>query len=209
VFGFFVMSANLPHKDYFQLFPLFENGWTPVWKGILYTTSGLIEISIILFMQQHLQQPPKLKGLLILIIVLGWMIMGPLTGAIAEFGLERAAQLRYPAFEEWRLVNLGRYVEHLDFLSIYQWLSGAYIRLSLSMFLIVDMFQVAPGKKRTLTLGGLYLLLTLTLLFPINDIRFVQLMFTMLPALMVLIVFLSISLTLLVVFHRRKRTVSS
>ncbi len=36
VLGFFVMSFNMPHKDYSLLKPMLELGMGPVWKGTLY-----------------------------------------------------------------------------------------------------------------------------------------------------------------------------
>ncbi|MFR9721672.1 hypothetical protein ACL00X_20305, partial [Aeromonas diversa] len=74
------------------------------------------------------------------------LTLGPTIGAIAEFGPFVAAKQRYPAFEEWRLVSIGRYIEHLDFLSVYQWFVGAFIRLSLLCFLTPDVLQISNKK---------------------------------------------------------------
>lgn len=51
-------------------------------------------------------------------------------------------------YEQWRLVKLGNYIEHVDFLSVFQWLAGASIRISLSQFLLTDLFPFQKTKHR-------------------------------------------------------------
>ena len=41
------MSLNFPHKDYSQLFPILENGLTPVIKGTVYSLGSLLEVTLI------------------------------------------------------------------------------------------------------------------------------------------------------------------
>ena len=66
-----------------------------------------------------------------MLFILMGLTMGPTIGAITEFGPIEAAKQRYPAYEEWGLGSIGRFIEHFDFLSIYQWLTGAFIRVGL------------------------------------------------------------------------------
>src|SRR5690606_38602967 len=122
VFGDFVMSSNLPEKDYSMLMPMLEHGITPVLEGLLFVGGGLAELLLILLVQHHFKSKVKLWMLILLGMFLIMLIIGPLTGAIVEFGPEIASRMRYPAYEEWRLVRLGKYIQHVDFLSIYQWM---------------------------------------------------------------------------------------
>ncbi|MEH7438682.1 endospore germination permease [Neobacillus drentensis] len=176
IFGFFVMTANMENKDYSLLKPYLENGYTPIWKGLVSVLAGLTEIVTILFVQQHLNQKLRFKYLLILCIALIGLIIGPLTGAIAEFGPFSTKNQRFPAFEEWRLVSLGVYIEHLDFLAFYQWLSGAYIRISFFIFLVPNLINVEKEKRRVFFLIGLYAVLAIIVLLPISDIVYFQLL---------------------------------
>ena len=50
-----------------------------------------------------------------MLAILVGLTLGPLIGAITEFGPNEATKQRYPAYEEWGLVTIGRYIEHLDF----------------------------------------------------------------------------------------------
>ena len=147
VFGDFVMSANMPQKNYSLLWPILENGWLPPVKGCLVLLGGLSEILLLLLIQHTLKKRLTLWSLWLLGIFLVVLIIGPAIGAITEFGPVEAARMRYPAYEEWRLVVMGRYIRHLDFLSIYQWLSGAFVRISMSMYFIAELI-VGPGKPR-------------------------------------------------------------
>ncbi|WP_309119009.1 endospore germination permease [Paenibacillus sp.] len=151
LFGDFVMSANLPRKEYVLLTPMLEHGWAPVFAGSLYVGGGLAELVVLLLLQHEVKKQIKLWKVALLGVFLVGLILGPATGAIAEFGPYEAANLRYPAFEEWRLVTLGRYIQHVDFLSIYQWLSGAFVRISVSIYLMVELITDGkPRAKRTL-----------------------------------------------------------
>lgn len=92
--------------------------------------------------------------------------------AIVEFGPFVAANQRYPAFEEWRLVSIGKYIEHLDFLSVYQWLVGVFIRISLVTFLIPDVLQVTKRKASNQIRFFVLLCMVIICTLPISDSSF-------------------------------------
>lgn len=115
IFGFFVAFTNLQYKEYSMLLPMFENGFVPVLQGSILPAGGFIELLLILFLQQYFKERLKWYHLAIMLFILIGLTMGPLMGAISIFGPEEASQLRYPAYEEWAIASLGRYVEHLDF----------------------------------------------------------------------------------------------
>ncbi|MDV2887964.1 spore gernimation protein, partial [Alkalihalophilus pseudofirmus] len=83
--------------------------------------------------------------------------------------------LRYPAYEEWRLVQVGKYIRHVDFLSIYQWLSGAFVRVSISLLLLIDLLPASHNKKFRhvwLTILGIFIVVLVEL--PISDMQYVS-----------------------------------
>ena len=108
LFGDFVMSANLPKKNYSLMFPILENGWETIIHSAIFVTGGLAELCIILLFQHKLKSRLRLGTFMIIGLFLVVLILGPVTGAIAEFGPFEAADLRYPAYEEWRLVSIGK-----------------------------------------------------------------------------------------------------
>ncbi len=170
VFGFFVAFANIQFKDYSLLLPILEHGFNPIFKGMIYPMSGFIEVISLLFLQQKIYDKLTFKAMAINLIILFWLTAGPLIGAIIKFGPIEAARLRFPAYEEWGLVTIGRFIEHVDFLVIYQWITGAFIRVAFLIFLSIEVLAIKDKRKR---IGILifYSLVVVTLnLIPISDI---------------------------------------
>ncbi|MCA0755439.1 endospore germination permease [Paenibacillus sp. N4] len=151
VLGDFVMSANMPHKDYRFLLPMLENGMPPVMKGALYCLTATGELFSLLFIQHHIRGKIKRWHLLGLVLVLALLAIGPATGAIVEFGPAEAEKMRYPAFAQWRLVSIGNYIEHVDFFAVFQWLSGALIRMSLAIHIISEFGPFRKMRRSWIT----------------------------------------------------------
>lgn len=204
VLGFFVATSNLPKKDYSLLTPLFEFGYTPVLQGMIYVCAGLFEVTALLFLQHHVKTKINYISLAIIGLILAWLTFGPTTGAIAAFGPVKASELRFPAFEQWAIVSLSRYVEHVDFLSVYQWLSGAFVRISLILFIIVDLLQLSSKKKlRLLLICGVFILGIN--LIPVSDMQFIYLLARyILPGSLMYTICLSILFSLLVIVFKKR-----
>jgi spore germination protein (amino acid permease) len=148
IFGFYVAFVNIKVKDYSLIQPLLEHGFHPVLKGFVYPASGFIEIFLLLFIQHHFKSKLKWYHLAIMLFILTGLTLGPLLGAIVEFGPQEAARQRYPAYEEWGLVTIGRFIEHMDFLSIYQWLTGTFIRVGLLLYIASDILNFTGQRKK-------------------------------------------------------------
>ncbi|RIW29360.1 spore gernimation protein [Bacillus salacetis] len=136
LFGIMIAAINSSVKDPSLLLPIFSQGWNPVLKGMIYTLSGLLEIYIITLLQPFSQEAIKFRHLLVLLVILTGLILGPLSASIMEFGPVESTNFRYPAYEQWRILSIGEYINHLDFFALYQWLSGALIRIGLFMYLL-------------------------------------------------------------------------
>jgi len=206
IFGDFVMGANLPVKNYSLLTPILENGIGPILKGGIYLGGGLMELVTILLMQHQFKTKIRLWSILLLALFLILLVLGPITGAIAEFGPYEAAKLRYPSYEEWRLVSIGKYIHHVDFLSIYQWLSGAMIRISISLYLLLDILAISQKKVRTAWLLFLGIILIIVVTLPISDMQFLSFLKNVyFPVSLSLVLLLSFGLLLLVFLAKNKR----
>ncbi|MGE7093212.1 endospore germination permease [Lysinibacillus sp. NPDC048646] len=148
VLGFFVAFTNMQVKDYALLRPFFEHGFKPIVNGLIYPASGFVELIMLLFLQHQIKDRIRWYHFSIMLFILMGLTTGPLIGAITEFGPSEAAKQRYPAFEEWGLVTIGRYIEHLDFFSIYQWLTGTFIRVSFILYIVADLLNMTGDPKR-------------------------------------------------------------
>lgn len=209
LFGIFVATANMSYKDYSMLLPVLEQGWHPVVRGTQYALSGFLEIIWIVLLQHRLDRSaPLFKGMTVITVLMFGLTVGPLIGAIVEFGPSVAANMRYPAFEEWRLVKIGDYIEHVDFLSIFQWITGAYVRLSLHVYLILELYRLHEQKKRKVrlwTLGILGAGLLMIFAVPLNDIQFIALLKTfVLPLKVYTMLVLSVILGVIALIAKRK-----
>ncbi|WP_374718013.1 endospore germination permease [Neobacillus sp.] len=172
ILGFFVAFANLQVKNYKLLTPILEHGFSPVIKSLIYPASGMIELIFFLFIQHKIKTPFKFKHFAIISFILIGLTLGPLIGAITEFGVEEASKQRFPAYEEWGLVYLGHFVEHVDFLSIYQWLAGIFIRLSFLLFMTREVFTFKKRKTENIFLFILVPIVIGLTMIPISDLKF-------------------------------------
>lgn len=176
VFGHFISFTNSQYKDYSLLFPIMEHGYQPLLKTMIYQGTGLIELIILLILQHQFKSKLKYRHFFILVFLLTWLTLAPLIGAITEFGPKQAAMQRYPAYEEWGLGRLGTYIEHIDYLSIYQWLSGAFIRITLILFSIRVLLNKESKKANIWIVITSSVLLGLIVMSPIDDRTFFNLL---------------------------------
>ncbi|GBG11065.1 germination protein [Paenibacillus agaridevorans] len=172
--GIFVSSFNAPMKDYSLLRPVLEHGFGPVANGMVYTGAGFVEFIVIMLLQHRLEKKVRLWQLLVYVAFSTIISMGPLMAAVTEFGPAEAMHQTTSPYEQWRLVQIGKYIEHLDFLSIFQWLSGACIRISLSTFLLVELFRFKRKNVRNIIVIAVMASYALIAIYPINEYDFYQ-----------------------------------
>ncbi|MDQ0875913.1 hypothetical protein QFZ77_004572 [Paenibacillus sp. V4I3] len=112
--GYFVAFSNAPQKDYTLLKPILEHGWQPVIHGMLYAGGGFIELLMIIAIQHRLKSGVRVWKIAILAVLMVYISIGPIIGAVTEFGPVEAAKQSEPPYEQWRLVKLGSNIEHVD-----------------------------------------------------------------------------------------------
>ncbi|MGG1674746.1 endospore germination permease [Neobacillus sp. NRS-1170] len=199
MFGFLVGIGNIKNKDYSMLFPIFEHGYKPFLHGMMYTCASLFETIYFLFITPYLKNGIKMKMFLIVAIFIFLLTLGPLIGGIAEFGAEEAGNMKVLAYEQWKLLKLGTLITRLDFLSIFQWFSGAFIRICLSMLIVNQLFI---RKKNRWILPILYSLLMVSVVIPWDFESFYSFLYSIYyPA---SLVFLLFSFGLLLLLSRSK-----
>jgi len=169
--GMFVALFTFPEKDYSYLFPVLVNGYHPILKGTIIILGGSADLLVLLLLQHHLKKSFTLIQLFVLITILVGLIMGPTMGTLSSFGPAVASDMRFPAFEQWRLITLGEYISHVDFLAVFQLLSGEIIRVALGLYLIGNMIKnkAQPSKRKHVFVVSTLLLGFLSLI-PLSDI---------------------------------------
>jgi len=204
--GFFISFANTEKKNYELLLPIMEQGFLPVSKGLIYTILPIIELFVIIFITSVLKKTVTKKQLSILGIVIVGLMIGPTIGAIAEFGPELASKYRYPAYEQWRLISIGKYLSHMDFFAIYQWLSGGVIRISL--FVLLTSLMLTKDKKSTKLLTLLYGVLFVALLIPMDQSLFSKITFMYVRPISLIVLIFQITLLTSFIVKKTKDTKS-
>ncbi|MFD2046645.1 endospore germination permease [Ornithinibacillus salinisoli] len=173
IFEVFVTVGTIPDKNYSLILPvLIQNGWVDVMKGSIFVFGSLIEIFLLLMIQHEVAKKVKFRHLILLSLFLFFLTLSPLIGSIAIFGTEEAGRITYPAFMQWRILSIGQYFNHLDFLSIYQWLSGSFIRLALIMYLITKTFKLKEKRQHIIIQTVVCIFYLLLILLPISDEQF-------------------------------------
>lgn len=205
--GIFVAIINTPLKNYQLLFPFYENGPIPILKASIYPASGMAELIMLLFLQHKIEGPIRYRHFLINALILTFLIIGPLIGSITEFGPGLAAKQRYPAYEQLGLARLGSFIEHMDYLSIFLWLSGVYIRISTVLLILIELTGIQNARIRRWTFLFLFLLVNVLVLIPITDMQFYSLMtYILIPMNFFILLGLSFIWGFLLILHRAKET---
>lgn len=170
--GIFVSSFNAPNKDYSLLRPILEHGLQPVVDGMVYAGAGYVELLALIILQHQLKSKIRLWQLLLYGVFSTIITLGPIVGGITEFGPVEAAHQMTSPYEQWRLVRAGPFIEHLDFLSIFQWLSGASIRISLSVYLFIELLQFKRNRGKYWAIGAVMLSYVLLTQVKVNEYAF-------------------------------------
>ncbi|QRG67033.1 GerAB/ArcD/ProY family transporter [Brevibacillus choshinensis] len=173
ILGFFVAFGNVPKKDYSLLLPVFQHGIAPIWEGMIYAGGGFCELVLLLLLQHHVRKPLRLVHYLAMIAIVIILTLSPLTGAIAEFGPIESSRQRFPAFEQWRLLSIGKDIENMEFFAIFQWLSGSFVRISLCLLLLTEILEVHTPKSRSVVLFVLGISMIVITSLPFSDMQFV------------------------------------
>ena len=129
--GHTVTLMDTPKKDWSELQPLLEFGWSPALWGSLILISIWIELLLLLCVPIKNIHEKRLFLLWIIGILLNALMMNSTTtGVTTIFGLGQADNFTYPAQEIVRIINLG-FIDRFDIYGMILMTFGTYIRCSL------------------------------------------------------------------------------
>lgn len=171
-FGAFLVVATIPANNYSLILPiLVEHGWFDIFKASFFMLSTTCELFMLIFIQHRIKTLLTFKHLLFISVVLFLFTIVPLVDIISIFGPEEAGLIKFPAFIQWRVLTIGEYFNHLDAISIYQWLSGTFIRLAFILYLIKTAFRLKRPIVIQIIVSLLYLLMNM---IKISDETFME-----------------------------------
>ncbi|MGJ7913164.1 GerAB/ArcD/ProY family transporter [Neobacillus sp. LXY-1] len=130
-----VFMTFVNDKDYGNLLPIMGNGVIPVAKGAVSIMGWFGEFVILGMVLPYVKRPEKLikTGLYAVGFTL-LFFLGPITGPVALFGPEEAANMSFPTFTEVRYIEAGEVVNRFDAIAILFWTVGLMVRISLFFY---------------------------------------------------------------------------
>jgi spore germination protein KB len=124
--GIMASLLTMKNKDYLNLLPIMEYGVKPALGGMVSLMSLFTTIFVLGMVFPFVRSTRYLKrNSLIAMALLVAMFIGPLTGTIATFGLERSIGLNFPSFLMLRDVKVGQ-LQRLDLVAVLLWSFGSF-----------------------------------------------------------------------------------
>ncbi|MFD1674013.1 GerAB/ArcD/ProY family transporter [Alicyclobacillus fodiniaquatilis] len=137
VLGILASVLSTGDKDFTQIFPIFERGMTPIFLGALPFIAMFSELVAFCCITQHARDPKKLpKQAWLLVTVLFFMFISPVTGPIMTFGENMARNLAFPTYTEIQYIRVTNIIERMDIVGISLWTIGSFFRISMFTFAI-------------------------------------------------------------------------
>lgn len=168
--GMGISIFTMDSKDYGIIYPIRAEGLGPNLNGSMIVVGGSVELLVLLLIQRNMRTSVDYKTLFVLLTLLVGLIAGPTFGSLSAFGPAEAGNMRFPAFEQWRLLMLGDYISHVDFLAAFQLMSGSVTRTALLVHLLPELLTGRSGKfRQTIMLAG-SALASLPALLQVSDI---------------------------------------
>lgn len=129
--GHTVTLMDTAKKDWKELLPILEFGWSPAVWGSLILVSIWIELLLLLCVPiKNIREKKTFLLWSIGISIVGLTMFSTTTGAITIFGLGQADNFVYPAQEIVRVIELG-FIDRFDIYGMILMTFGVYIRCSL------------------------------------------------------------------------------
>ncbi|WP_171654932.1 endospore germination permease [Paenibacillus foliorum] len=167
--GIGISLFTMRSKDYGIIHPFFVEGIGPNLHGGVIVFGGSIELLVLLLLQHKMSKPINYGTMFVLLTLLVGLIAGPTLGSLSAFGPSEAGNMRFPAFEQWRLVMIGDYISHVDFLAVFQLMAGSVTRSALLLHLLSELIIGRFPRFRQTVVGCCAALVSIPSLMQISD----------------------------------------
>ncbi|WP_129691174.1 GerAB/ArcD/ProY family transporter [Gottfriedia acidiceleris] len=205
LFELFLDGANIQFMHINWMKPMLQNGWNSIFKGSFFIAGGYIELLFLLLVQHHIKKRVKFRQLFFLGFLILLSSLFPLFYSISLFGPQLSEKMRYPVFEQWRLLGIGQFIQHVDFISVYQFMSVSFIRIALTLYLCIDILNIRSKRTQKKFLWSLSFALLAVICIPITDLKLHSFFkYNYIPIFVPVIFFISILLVLFVLKFKVK-----
>lgn len=135
---FLQLFLNPQDMEITRILPIYsDSGWLQILKGTLYSYSYMVDPTIIL-MLFFFSENKKTAARAILWgtgISMIWVVLATLA-LLFVTGPDAAAQLVVPVYSLTKFVSILNFIQNIDALYIPLWVFGAFIKLSISLFIL-------------------------------------------------------------------------
>lgn len=160
--GHSITVLSTGKKEFANLLPILEYGWTPVLIGTLLLTSIWMELAFLMIIPMRFEKGKKLLLFWVIGVILNAiMMLSTTTGTIMVFGAGQTDNMIYPALEVVRLITLG-FIDRFDIYGLILMSFGCFIRGSLYLRIAYDLVYPNESKQNnwilliiTVAVGGL------------------------------------------------------
>jgi len=157
----FIALGNITDIQLKNFLPILYNGITPVLHGAILIYASLAQVVLVILMAgSHLRTVDNRLtqvGVSSVLILGLMMLVGVL--AIAIFGAEHTAHMRFPALEMVRNIDLHNFIQRLDALVLGIWVGGIAIKLVATFYfcivIIRQWFRINQKKYYIYVLLGI------------------------------------------------------
>ncbi|SFS53971.1 GerAB/ArcD/ProY family transporter [Paenibacillus sp. BC26] len=161
---FAVLFQNLLAMKYVHFNFLRPVGTTPIpslLESMWDAWRGEGNIAFLLFLSHHTDGAVKRGKFVWNCVTLGVVASIIAAVLLATFGPVEAARLSFPIYSEVRLIQITEYIEKMDFISVFIWMTLTIVNASVMLFLIGDIIK--PQSKLPVLLMGLLLIIALAI----------------------------------------------
>ncbi|SDX11740.1 GerAB/ArcD/ProY family transporter [Paenibacillus sp. CF384] len=151
----------MKYVHYSFLRPIGTTPFPSLLEGMWDTWRGEGNIALLLFLSHHTDGAVKRGRLVWTCITLGVLATMIAATLLATFGPVEAARLSFPIYNEVRLIQITEYIEKMDFISVFIWMTFTVVNASVMLFLIGDVIK--PQSKLPVLLMGVLLIAALAI----------------------------------------------
>lgn len=129
--GHSITFINFRERDFFDMLPLLEYGWKPVFIGAIFLSNVWMELLFLLVIPfQNIRERGLFTVWIVGLLANVIMMLSTMSGTIMTFGLGQAERFVYPALEIIRIIDID-FIDRLDVYALILMTFGSYIRGSL------------------------------------------------------------------------------
>ena len=132
------IALAIPQMSPKFLIPITEGGLKSVFTGSLTPFGWFGEIAFLTMVIPSINKPKEAIRVVVLGSIIGGLhLLVMTTGVITTFGIALVKNLTYPGLMMLKMISDGRFIEHVEAIIAFAWISGIFIEITFFFYLSV------------------------------------------------------------------------